>query len=229
MSKKRFIDTHFWSDVWVDNLSRDERYFFMYLLTNNKTSIAGVYEIPIKMIAFETDFEKNEVIEMFEKIKSKVRYIDGWVVMRNGIKNQNYRNSKIQRGIEIILEQCPAELLEFMDIPKDFVMNTTLPVEKPKLPLVFDDPSMSHDVSLHSDTDSEFDSDSNSELDAGKPHGPKQVLDGPQKRSYAKSMAIERESNARAENARTRKGGGLESARQVAARIKSKRIGGATA
>jgi len=189
MSKKRFIDTSFWSDVWVvDSLTREERYFFMYLLTNDKTSIAGVYELSLKMMAFESDFTREEIATMFNKMRAKVCYVDGWVVMRNGIKNQNYKNEKIRRGIEIVLGQCPVECLSFLDIPNDFMV--VLP-KRPQQQGLLDDSYMTLDESSHSDT--EFDTDSNSELDAssqdlGKPKKIAKVADP---KSYA--MAVRRD------------------------------------
>lgn len=190
MSKKRFIDTSFWSDVWVvDGLSPEERYFFLYLITNDKTSIAGVYELSLKTMAFETDFDREKILRMFTKMASKVAYKNGWVVLRNAIKNQNYKNEKIRRGIELVLEACPAECLEFIHMPKDFDVN--LPKKEPQQGL-FDRSSMSHDESSHSDADSDTDSKSDSEaVPADRPE-PKNRLSKSQKRSYAKAVEMDR-------------------------------------
>lgn len=207
MSKKRFIDTHFWSDTWVDELGRDERYFFLYLLTNDKTSIAGVYEIPLKMIAFETGFNKQEVMNMFQNLQHKVRYINGWVVLRNGIKNQNFSNIKIARGIEIILEECPSELLEFIEIPAKIGGAVDKYKKKNKQRGLFDGSSMGHDSASHSDTEFELDSDSNSE--AGLPTQDSNKFEGnlktpAQRKAYAIAMEKEREQARRVAKATTR-------------------------
>lgn len=209
MSKKRYIDSHFWSDTWVDTLTRDEKFFFLYLLTNNKTNIAGVYEIPVKMMAFESEFTKVEIVAMFERMKAKIRYIDGWVVMRNGVKNQNYKNEKIRRGIELVFEQCPADCLEFVDIPKDF---HSLAKKKPKQQRLIDDSSMSLDVSSHSDSNLNLNSNLNSDAGSGKPEqSANQDFKGSedwtrkQKFEYYQRMEAERQQKARAETARSRK------------------------
>lgn len=160
MSKKRYIDTHFWDDTWIaDQLTRDERYFFLYLLTNGKTNVAGVYEISIRTIASESEFSRQEIQQMLMKMKSRVVYIDGWIVLRNGIKNQNYKNEKINRGICLVLEQCPKDALGFIDFPDDF--------DKPKQintgqTTLLDESSMSHGsiYNLNSDSDLNLNSDS---------------------------------------------------------------------
>lgn len=222
MSKTRYIDTHFWSDNWIDNLNRDERYFFLYLLTNDKTSIAGVYEIPLKMIAFETGFTKNEVIELFHKLKAKVRYIDGWVVMRNGIKNQAYQNPKIKRGIQIILEQCDVDLHEYINFPKDFDEIVDKSKKGPQQQRLDDSLLRPMDRLSHSNTNS------NTNLipiEPDKPVGTKQVLSKSQKRQYAIAMDAEREQKERANKSRTRTGSGLAKAKAVAEQIKIRKLG----
>lgn len=200
MSKKRFIDTSFWSDVWViDKLTRDERYFFMYLLTNDKTSVAGVYEISVKMMAFEADFTRDQIFDMFRTMSAKVHYVDGWVVMRNGISNQNYRNEKIRRGIEIVLESCPQGCLKYIDFPKDF--KTTL-----VKPSVIHDSSMTLEDSLHSDSELDSDLESDSELDAGSAAAPQTGrAAGLNKKTYAAAVRADEQLAKKEAKARTRK------------------------
>lgn len=207
MSKKRFIDSHFWSDTWVDKLGKDEKFFFLYLLTNDKTSIAGVYEIPLKMIAFESGFTQLEVVALFKKLEAKVHYVDGWVVMKNAIKNQNYKNTKIERGIEIILQSCPQQLLEFVNIPKDFKKIDLSHVKKDKQQRLFDGSSMSHHVSSHSDTEFELDSNSNSDAKTAKDSNKfEPAAQTPaQKKAYAIAMEKEREQDERKRKAFDRK------------------------
>ena len=65
MSKKRYFDTKFWSDTWiVDTLNPLDRYLYMYLILNEKTNIAGVYELPLRTMANEVGLDKEEVIRM---------------------------------------------------------------------------------------------------------------------------------------------------------------------
>jgi len=153
MSKKRYIDTHFWNDTWVaDTLTRDERHFFLYLLTNDKTNVAGVYEMSLKAIAFEADFTRQEIMQMLHKMQSRVRYVEGWIVMRNGINNQNYKNEKIRRGIELVLEDCPPEALQYIDFPLDFKKPVVISNSQPRL---MDESSMTHGSIYNSDSDSD--------------------------------------------------------------------------
>lgn len=238
MSKKRYFDSNFWNDSWVEQLSRDERLFFAYLITNDNTSIAGVYEISMKKMAIEADFEKAEVAAMLKRMEAKVRYIDGWVVLRNGIKSQNYHNDKIRRGIRSILESCPVELLQYINYPNDFDVVIERVEEEPKQQRLLDDLSMSHppqkkgvkfvektmsddDTSMSHGKYNRIKYKSNTKADT--PPGGSNELSKSRKRTYAISMEREREQDARAEQSRTRNGSGLESAKAVAERLRRRK------
>lgn len=216
MSKKRYIDTNFWSDTWVDQLDTLEKFFFLYLLTNDRTSIAGIYEIPVKRMRIETDLSATDISRMFKRMETKARYIDGWVVLRNGIKSQNYKNEKIRIGIKAILETCPVELLQFVDIPKDLGVTIERVEKEPLQQRLIDDPSMTLDETSHLikyNSNSNLNSNSNTET-PDEPSlsvsGNKKELTQKQKnRNYAIAMDKEREQAKRAEDAKHRTGTGL--------------------
>lgn len=121
MSKQRMINTDFWSDSWVvDSLNPLDRYLFVYLFTNSHTTIAGVYELSLRVMSFETGITANDLATMLTRLQPKVKYVDGWVVLRNGIKNQNYHSPKIKTGIDMALQKCPPELIELLKWPDDY-------------------------------------------------------------------------------------------------------------
>lgn len=121
MSKHRMVDTAFWSDPWVvDNLNPLDRYLFLYFLTNDKTNVAGIYEISLKTISNETGLEKEELLRMLKRLESRVKYLDGYLILRNFIKSQNYHSPKIKTGVDLVLERVPPDLLDNINWPKDF-------------------------------------------------------------------------------------------------------------
>lgn len=146
---KRYIDTNFWNDTWVDQLDTLQKFFFLYLITNGLTTIAGIYEIPIKRMRIETDLTQEQIVQMFNHMDSRVKYIDGWVVLRNGIKSQNYKNEKIRLGIKAILEKCPVDLLQYVDFPKDLGIIVERAEKEPDQQRLFNDSSMTHQDSSH--------------------------------------------------------------------------------
>lgn len=118
VSKKRQLDTSFWSDPWVvDSLNPLDRYLFLYLITNERTNIAGAYEISLRTIANETGIDKDEVVRMMAKMESRVIYADGWIILRKAIKNQNYKNPQISTGIIEILKHVPRSIFHYIYFP----------------------------------------------------------------------------------------------------------------
>ena len=116
MAKNRYVNTKFWIDSFVlDKLDSIDKLFFLYLLTNPYTDISGVYELPIKLMAFETGIDRqnmeNVIIPRFEK-HGKILYRDGWIAIKNFHKHQ-ILNPKVIRGIEIGLNNAPKELKDF--------------------------------------------------------------------------------------------------------------------
>lgn len=121
MGKKRMIDTDFWTDSWVvETLNPLDSHLFIYLFTNPQSNIAGVYKLSLKVISQQIGLEREELARMIKRLEPKVRYVEGWVILVNGIKHQNYKNSKIRTGIELALENVPPEILQYVNWPKDY-------------------------------------------------------------------------------------------------------------
>lgn len=116
MSVSRMINSKFWSDSFVvDKLNPLDRYLFLYFLTNEKTNLAGVYEIPLRTLANETGLDKEEILRMLERFKGKVEYKDGWVCLVNFVKHQNLGNKSIVKGIQNELDEVPKDILVWVN------------------------------------------------------------------------------------------------------------------
>lgn len=112
MAKQRFINTRFWSDSFIVPLMPIERYLFLYFLTNEHTSICGIYELPLRTIAYETRVREKELVKILDRLNGKIYYLDGWIFIRNFERHQFARgNSKVRIGIENEKKNIPKEIL----------------------------------------------------------------------------------------------------------------------
>lgn len=113
MSKQRIVNDSFWTDPYIEDLDPSEKLLFIYLITNPLCNIAGVYEIKLKRIAYETGFDKEmveRILKRFGKDK-KIILKDSWIIISNFIKNQS-TNPSVLRGIERILKDLPPSVLQ---------------------------------------------------------------------------------------------------------------------
>jgi len=102
MSKLRSLNTAFWSDTWVEELEPMQKLLFIYLVTNEKTNMLGIYEASVKKISFETGITQIVVktyLKDFEKA-NKVKYIDNRVILINYMKHQNYNTNMKKSAID---------------------------------------------------------------------------------------------------------------------------------
>ena len=66
MAKYRQLHTTFWNDSLILDLTPEQKYFYIYLLTNPNTTQCGIYEISIKQISYHTGYNKDTVLNLLE-------------------------------------------------------------------------------------------------------------------------------------------------------------------
>ena len=80
MAVYRRIHLSFWSDTKItDEFTTEEKYFYLYLLTNIHTSLSGCYEISMRQMASESGLEIKEVKIMIKRLECNlgvIRYDD---------------------------------------------------------------------------------------------------------------------------------------------------------
>jgi len=67
MAIYRNIHLSFWDDSFVLDLTPEEKYFFLYLMTNTKTTQVGIYELPKSVIQFQTGYNRDTVDKLLRK------------------------------------------------------------------------------------------------------------------------------------------------------------------
>lgn len=68
MAIYRNVHLSFWTDPKISEFSADEKYMYLYLLTNPHTNLAGCYAVSMKQIVFETDVAKAKVIGLIDAL-----------------------------------------------------------------------------------------------------------------------------------------------------------------
>lgn len=95
--KTRIIQTRFWDDEFVSNLEIDAKLIFLYLITNDSIGMTGIYEKPKRYIAFHCGISEQRLVKILESLREKIIYDNGWVVILNAVKYNNYASNPAQR------------------------------------------------------------------------------------------------------------------------------------
>ncbi|MDD0822767.1 DnaD domain-containing protein [Bacillus cereus] len=98
MAVYRPVHVSFWQDSFVLDLTPEEKYFYLYLMTNSKTSQSGIYELPLRIIETDTGYNRETVMKLLERFaeygkinynqKTKELFLINWLKF-NPIKNVN--------------------------------------------------------------------------------------------------------------------------------------------
>lgn len=99
MAIYRQIHIDFWQDELVTELSSEEKYFFIYLMTNSKTTQCGVYRVNLKIMAFDLGWDKSNVEKLLTRFVEKERILfnpeHNEIFILNWLKYNNARSPKV--------------------------------------------------------------------------------------------------------------------------------------
>ena len=151
MAKFRQIQTDFWSNPYVqEEMTPEDKFFYLYLMTNEKSTQIGIYKITKKQIAFDMGYSIESVgnllkrfMEQHKLIKydSETREI---ILLEWAKTNLNkggkpfedlilseLKEVKQKEFIEIIYRQCEKKEIKkiiekYIDKPKMIEENLTL-------------------------------------------------------------------------------------------------------
>lgn len=120
MSKLRSVSTSVWSDVWFEDLNPNQKLIWLYLITNEKTNMLGIYEVSLKKISFETGVNKSEIEKALNEFKKtgRVKYEHNHIILVKFLKHQNFNTNMKKSAIDV-----------YMKLPKELV-NSDLKIDK---------------------------------------------------------------------------------------------------
>lgn len=108
MSKYRQVQVSFWQDAFVLDLTPEEKYFYIYLMTNSKSTQIGIYELPKRIIETETGYNRETVEKLLQRFVDygKIDYNEPTkeIFIRNWAK-YNWNNSpKVVARVQVELK-----------------------------------------------------------------------------------------------------------------------------
>ncbi len=115
MALYRTIQVSFWTDPKVsDNFTPEDKYFYLYLLTNTHTNLCGCYEVSIRQMSNETGYSKETIerlLDRFANIHHVIDYSDETkeLLLLKWAKNNWTKSEKFLAGVERELKKIKNE------------------------------------------------------------------------------------------------------------------------
>lgn len=123
MAKYRQVQVDFWQDGFILDLTPEEKYFYIYLMTNSKTTQCGIYELPKRIMETETGYNRETVEKLLKRFvdygkilyddKTKEIMIINWIKYNwiNSVKvlsliNKELQSVKSTEFIRIFINKC---------------------------------------------------------------------------------------------------------------------------
>ena len=103
MAVYRHVHIDYWQDGFVLDLTPEEKYFYIYLMTNSKTSQCGIYELPKRIIETETGYNRETVDKLLNRFieYKKIVYCEETreVFLMNWIKHNKIVSPKVKKCV----------------------------------------------------------------------------------------------------------------------------------
>lgn len=115
MAIYRNVQLSFWTDNKVeDDFTPEDKYFYLYLLTNPQTNLCGCYEVSWSQLTNQTGYNKETVkrlLDRFEKVHNVIRFDEKTkeiLVLNWGKYNWN-KSEKVLKGVESVAVHIKSE------------------------------------------------------------------------------------------------------------------------
>lgn len=116
MAKFRMVRTDFWNNPVVsEEMSPEDKYFCLYLLTNPQTTQIGIYKITKKQMAFDTGYSIETVQALMERFIQHHKLIRYNPETRE-IALKDWAKSNLNKGGKPIMDCIYSELKEVEDV-----------------------------------------------------------------------------------------------------------------
>ncbi|MFB5582066.1 DnaD domain protein [Bacillus albus] len=126
MAVYRNVQVNFWQDEFILDLTPEERYFYIYLLTGTKTKQCGIYVLPKRVAELETGYSMETVEKLLSRFveygkilydaETKELYIINWLnynpILNTNVEKCVLRELKIVKNKEFVhmfLRKCLEE------------------------------------------------------------------------------------------------------------------------
>lgn len=118
MAIYRNVSLSFWEDIKiVDDFTPEDKYFYLYLLTNPHTNLLGCYQISFKQMTNETGYNKDTIEKLIDRMVSKHKVIEfdfetNEVFIKKWYKYNWTRSDKLLKNVEKLIQYIKSNIFK---------------------------------------------------------------------------------------------------------------------
>ena len=105
----RKIHDQFWTDPDIEELTPEQKYFYLYLLTNPGVNQIGLYELSVKRACYETGYNTDTVLKLLAYFESKGKIKQSKItheILIVKFYHHNYsRSPKVEEHVNKLLKE----------------------------------------------------------------------------------------------------------------------------
>lgn len=137
MAIYRNIQLSFWTDNKVeDDFTPEDKYFYLYLMTNPQTNICGCYEVSYSQLTNQTGYSKDTIIKLLDRFENEHKVIkysktNKEILLLNWYKYNWSKSEKVLKGVLTVAQHIKTK--EF----QKYVINTVDKVSKDTLSIPY--------------------------------------------------------------------------------------------
>jgi hypothetical protein len=108
----RKVHVTFWRDEFVEGLTPEQKFFYLYLLTNDRTTQCGIYEITIRQMCYDTGYNEDTIKKLILFFINTGKLIYSEHTKEMALKNWGKYNDSNSPKVRACIEK---ELLKVKD------------------------------------------------------------------------------------------------------------------
>lgn len=111
--KTRLIQTDFWNDETIQELSLEAQHLYIFLLTCPQINLCGIFKLSARQISLMCNLDRSQLEKAIAELAAinKVHCFDGYVFVVNALSKNGYLiSSKTTKACLKQLAEIPAEI-----------------------------------------------------------------------------------------------------------------------
>lgn len=130
MARYRMVRTEFWKNpIVLEEMTPEDKYFYLYLLTNPYTTQIGIYRITKKQMAFDLGYSMESVNALMERFTNHHQLIRYNPETRE-LAIKNWGRDNLQKGGKPIMDCILSELKDVEDLSLILYVSASIPKQE---------------------------------------------------------------------------------------------------